>query len=151
MTPEEIDKRVEIGRRKAKALALGRQIIEEQKRNDAKSLKDMGFSTMFYRPVSFAVKYEKTTGEGAFYFTILSPKDQFSRPDARRVLLQHIEEGTHRLNFHFDFLHCLHPRDNQSDLKLYLLRRLLREAECNPRNFPRNFVKKNSTLVTDWW
>lgn len=150
MTQEEIQAKRELGERKAMEQLALRKAIEQQKRDDVKLLRDLGFTTMFEGKVSFAARYNEQTGEGEAFFTIMSKKDRFSRPDARRALVQHIEAGVHKFKFHFDSLDCQNASQNQTELRYTLLRRLIRESELNPRNFPRNFAKDYSLLALSW-
>lgn len=107
MDQTEIQARIETGR------ARGRERKEElSERNraaralakeDSDYIKGRGYRLDYDflspRVLTVAYKWDFVTGETDLYFTIKSTLDQFSKRDARASLREHMELGTHHLQF----------------------------------------------------
>jgi hypothetical protein len=89
MITEEIEQRIEEAKERAIEKQKERETTKEEKKAVTRKILEQGFRLRYYDRVAFA--YDENTA----FFTVRSRKDHFCRPAARRVLLRHIEEGTH--------------------------------------------------------
>lgn len=92
MTEKELQDRIAKAVDKAAEKIKARAMAKVWEKDTTKKIVEAGYSLRYYDRVSFAYK------DDIAFFTVRSTKDSFSRPAARKALLHHIEEGTHRFN-----------------------------------------------------
>jgi hypothetical protein len=144
-------------------LRAEREADRIMKRAYASYLVDNGWKIHYRREdnITTAMKWNRITGEVKIHFTVRSPKDQFSRPDARRVLVEHIEEGTHEISFRYlpispgksddQMLNLMLERDARDmDKKALDFRMSMLIGErmlTNPREFPAKTVAQYKKMM----
>jgi len=99
--PPEVQERIERSRLVSEEMRALRAAAREQKRLDVESLQSgkwkLRYTKVGGQGLALATKWDHVSGAYLAIFTVRSRRDQFSRPDARRALVEHILAGTHRL------------------------------------------------------
>jgi hypothetical protein len=102
MDKAEIDRRISAVHSRANerrmAIETCRRLSKEVTKTLRKAMWNLDYDILPGRKISVAYRWDNN-GNVLMHFAIRSDKDHFSRAEARRALLTHIEEGTHVLKF----------------------------------------------------
>lgn len=133
MTDTEVEGRIKAGQARARARREKVLVKREQSKQNAAEIKGMGYrlnyDLSFDRMISIAYTWDFATGIGHAYFAVKSLDDSFAKAKAREVLLKHMNENTHCLEFK-----CGNSSGNS--IRPAILRSLYKRMKTHSYEFP---------------
>lgn len=135
------------------------EALKRLQKKDSQFLKDNGYNIFYwhqslkvgdildedYGTIAFAYKVnsELETDEFEVFYTIRSPKDAFSRPEARSVLAQRVREGMYNTDNSFTFRADTvgYGAFTEDLIRLYFIDYARKNANFMPAKFIKGFFK----------
>ncbi len=143
-TPEEIKDSVLVGCMRARlrrAAVVAKQIRSAR---NAERIRNLGY-TINYRMamedrISAAYKVDEKNSCVTYYFAVRSLKDSFSRAGARKALIKHMDERTHKIEVKV-------PSTSNILIQYAFKNAIFNRINTCPWEFPSSLIKEHKRLI----